>query len=351
MAYSAPFSVLVRVGTMPFLNLGRPMRRREFITMFGGAAASWPLAARAQQLSRRILIGVLIPISKAAATHNLEALRAGLRERGYTEDRNIRLEIRYADGDINRLGPLSIELAKLRPAVIVAGSPQGAIAAHNASRTIPIVMNSSPDPVGLGLANSIARPGTNVTGFWWGDEALDGKRLGLLKEAVPGMARACLMVNPADPASHNAAKSASMASKALNITVRVLEVRAAAEFENAFKTAKREDLQGLAIALGPLFASFRVKLAKSALAAHLPAIGPFRGFAAAGTLASYGASLSDIYRRKAEFIDKILKGANPGDLPIERPTKFEFLINLKTAKALGLTITPSLLAQANEVLE
>ena len=326
------------------------MNRRNFITLLGGVSA-WPLAARAQQASDQRLIGVLSPISKTAAARNVEGLRAGLRELGYTEGRNIRLEIRYADGAIERLPHLAAELVGLGPAVIVAGSPPAALAARNATRTIPIIMNSSPDPVAIGLVASIARPGGNVTGFWWGDAALNGKRLELLKQAVPGIARIGLIFNPGDPTDSDAAKAVAEASKALGLTSRVLEVRAATELAEAFAAAKRENLQGLVIASGPLFVSSRTDLATLALGARLPAIGGFRDFAIAGTLASYGASLSDLYRRKADFIDKVFKGANPADLPIERPIKFEFVINLKTAKALGLTIGPTLIAQADEVIE
>lgn len=261
------------------------------------------------------------------------------------------MEIRYADGEIDRLPGLAAELVKLSPAVIVAGSPPAAMAAHDAMRTIPIVMNSSPDPVALGLANSIAQPGGNVTGFWWGDPALNGKRLELFKQAVPGMARAGLIFKPDDPTDSDATKVVSEASKSLGLAVRVLNVRSAADFQEAFATPNREDLRGVLIGSGPLFVSFRAELAKLALAAGLPTMGSFRDFAVAGTLASYGASLSDLYRRKAGFIDKILHSANPAELPIERPTKFEFLINLRTAKALGLTISPSLFTQVDEVIE
>lgn len=327
------------------------MRRRDFIKIVGAAAAVWPLAVRSQQASNGWLIGVLSPITKAAAAPNVEALRDGLRELGYTEGRNIKLEIRYADGDIARLPQLAAELVKLGPAVIVAGSPPAAIAAHNATRSIPIVMNSSPDPLALGLADSIARPGGNVTGFWWGDAALTGKRLELLKQAVPGMTRVGLMFNPDDPTDSDAMQVATDASKSLSLTIRVLEVRSASEFGEAFTMAKREGVEGLAIASGPLFVSSRAELAKVALAAGLPAIGGFRDFAVVGMLASYGASLSDLYRRKAKFIDNILRGANPAELPIERPTKFEFLINLKTAKALGLTIPAAMLTLADELID
>ena len=319
------------------------------IGILGGAAA-WPLAARAQQASER-LVGVLSPISNTAAERNVEALRAGLRELGYTEGRNIRLEVRYADGAIERLPHLAAELVRLGPAAIVAGSPPAAIAARNATRTIPIIMNSSPDPVAIGLVASIARPGGNVTGFWWGDAALNGKRLELLKHAVPGIAHVGLIFNPDDLTDSDAAKAVAEASKALGLTNRVLEVRSAAQLQEVFATAKRENLQGLIVASGPLFVSSRADLATLALGARLPAIGGFRDFAIAGTLASYGASLSDLYRRRADFIDKVFKGANPADLPIERPIKFEFVINLKTAKALGLTIGPTLIAQADEVIE
>jgi ABC-type uncharacterized transport system, periplasmic component len=327
------------------------MRRREFITLVGSAAAAWPLVARAQQAPVRPIIGVLSPISIAAAARNTEALRTGLRDLGYSEGRNITLEQRYADGAIERLPDLAAELVALKPAVIVAGSPAAALAVRNATRSIPVVMNSSPDPVRLGLASSIARPGGNVTGFWWGDETLVGKRLGLLKEAVPGTIRAALMVHADDPASADELKQVPIVSNALDVTLRVLEVREPSEFEAAFAIAVREKMQGLCVSTSPLFVSHRTELAALAARARLPAVYAFRDFAAAGGLMSYGASLSDLYRRKAALIDKILKGASPADLPIERPITFELLINLKTARALGLNIPPALLARVDEVIE
>jgi putative tryptophan/tyrosine transport system substrate-binding protein len=327
------------------------MRRREFITLVGSAAAAWPLVARAQQAPVRPIIGVLSPISIAAAARNTEALRTGLRDLGYSEGRNITLEQRHADGAIERLPDLAAELVALKPAVIVAGSPAAALAVRNATRSIPVVMNSSPDPVRLGLASSIARPGGNVTGFWWGDETLVGKRLGLLKEAVPGTIRAALMVHADDPTSADEIKQAPIVSNALDVTLRVLEVREPSEFEAAFAIAVREKMQGLCVSTSPLFVSHRTELAALAARARLPAVYAFRDFAAAGGLMSYGASLSDLYRRKAALIDKILKGASPADLPIERPITFELLINLKTAKALGLNIPPALLARVDEVIE
>jgi len=327
------------------------MRRREFITLLGGLVIVRPQVAHAQQGSNERLIGVLSPISEDAAFRNVEALRAGLRDLGYFEGRNIKLEIKYAGGSTERLPQLASELVKLNPDIIVAGSPPAAIAVHNATHTIPIVMNSSPDPVALGLASSLARPGGNVTGFWWGDEGLIGKRLELLKQAVPGIERVGFIFNPNEPTDSDAAKSAMDVSKSLGLSIRAIEVSATGHLQQAFATALRESLQGIVIGTGPLFVSARTELAMLAFAARLPAIGSFRDFALAGALASYGASLSDLYRRKAGFIDRVFKGAKPADMPIERPTNFELLINLKTAKAFGLTISPSLLAQADEVIE
>jgi len=327
------------------------MRRREFIKLFGSSVIVWPLVARAEQGPNPRLIGVLSPTSEDAAFRNVEALRAGLRDLGYVEGRNIKLEIKYAGGATERLPQLASELVKLNPDLIVAGSPPAAIAAHNATHTVPIIMNSSPDPVTVGLVTSIARPGGNVTGFWWGDEGLIGKRLELLKQAVPGIERVGFIFNPNEPTDSDAARTATDASKTLGLAIRAIEVRAMGQLQQAFTVAQRENLQGIIIGTGPLFVSARTEVAMLAFGARLPAIGSFRDFAQAGALASYGANLSDIYRRKASFIDRVFKGANPADMPIERPTKFEFLINLKTAKALGLPIGPSLLAQADEIIE
>jgi len=327
------------------------MRRREFIKLFGSSVIVWPLVARAEQGPNPRLIGVLSPTSEDAAFRNVEALRAGLRDLGYVEGRNIKLEIKYAGGATERLPQLASELVKLNPDLIVAGSPPAAIAAHNATHTVPIIMNSSPDPVTVGLVTSIARPGGNVTGFWWGDEGLIGKRLELLKQAVPGIERVGFIFNPNEPTDSDAARTATDASKTLGLAIRAIEVRAMGQLQQAFTVAQRENLQGIIIGTGPLFVSARTEVAMLAFGARLPAIGSFRDFALAGALASYGANLSDIYRRKASFIDRVFKGANPADMPIERPTKFEFLINLKTAKALGLPIGPSLLAQADEIIE
>ena len=267
------------------------------------------------------------------------------------EGRNIAIEFRFAEGVIERLPELAAELVALRPAVIVAGSPSAALAARNVTRTIPIVINSSENPVVLGLAASLGRPGGNITGFWWDDEGLTGKRFDLLKEAVPGTRRVGIILNPNDASDNNVLKTLLAVTRALDFTVRILEVRTQTEFESAFVTATREDLQALQISLAPMFFSNRAMLATLAANTRLPAVYGMREFAMAGGLMSYGASLPDIYRRLAGFADKILKGTGSADLPIQRPVKFELVINLKTAKALGLTISESLLLRADEVIE
>jgi putative ABC transport system substrate-binding protein len=327
------------------------MWRREFFSLLCGAAAAWPLAARAQQPQGRPLIGVLSPISAALAARNMEALRQGLRELGYVEGRNIGFEFRYAEGDLARLPALAAELVALQPAVIIAGSAPGALAAREATRVIPIVIASVQDPMALGLAASMARPGGNLTGVWSeGDDSLIGKRLELFKDAVPGASRLAVFVDPTDASDVSTVKAVPAAARALGLDLRVVEVRSA-DLEAAFAAAAREGAQGLYVSQNPFFFARRAEIAAMALRARLPAVDGYREFAVAGGLISYAASLPDFYRRFGAFVDKILKGANAGDLPIERATKFELVVNLKTAKALGLTIPESFLLRADEVIE
>jgi putative tryptophan/tyrosine transport system substrate-binding protein len=327
------------------------MRRREFMALAGSAAAVWPLAARAQQPQGRPLIGVLSPISAALAARNMEALRQGLRELGYVEGRNIGFEFRYAEGDLARLPALAAELVALQPAVIIAGSAPGALAAREATRVIPIVIASVQDPMALGLAASMARPGGNVTGVWSeGDDSLIGKRLELFKDAVPSASRLAVFVDPTDASDVSTVKAVPAAARALGLDLRVIEVRSA-DLQAAFAAAAREGAQGLYVSQNPFFFARRAEIAAMALRARLPAVDGYREFALAGGLISYAASLPDFYRRFGAFVDKILKGANAGDLPIERATKFELVVNLKTAKALGLTIPESFLLRADEVIE
>ena len=326
--------------------------RREFIMLLGGAAAAaWPRAARAQQQAGLPLVGLLSPLSATAAVRNIEAFRHGMRDLGYLDGRNVAFAFRFADGQGARVPTLVNDLVALKPAVIMVGSPAAVLETHKATRTIPIIALSSQDLIALGLAVSKARPGGNVTGFWLEDEALIGKRLELLKHAVPGITRVGVMVNPGDAGDAHSLEALPAAARELGLAVRVIDVRAAAEFEAAFATAVREGLDGLHITSSPLFNTNRAQVAALAARARLPAVYRFREFAAAGGLIAYSVNLPDIYRRSAGLVDKILKGASPGDLPIERATKFELIVNLKTAKSMGLVIPEPFLLLADEVIE
>jgi putative ABC transport system substrate-binding protein len=329
------------------------MRRREFILLVSGAAVAWPLVARAQQPITRPLVGVLSPLSRAAAARNIDALRAGLRELGYVEDRNIVLELRFAAGMPWRLPELAAELVALNPDVILAGSAGGILAAHKATRTIPLLMlGVLEDPVAIGLVSSIARPGGNVTGSWiFGDDALVGKRLEFLKHVVPGLARIGVIINPGDATDDIVLKRLAAPARALGVTFNLFEARETADLDRVFAQAAREGMQALFVSQSPLFNSHRAEVAALAVRVRLPAIYGFREFAEAGGLMSYGANLPAVYRRAARLVDKILKGASPADLPIEVPTRFELIVNLKAAKAIGLTIPDSFVQLADEVIE
>jgi putative tryptophan/tyrosine transport system substrate-binding protein len=326
------------------------MRRRDFIKVMAGSAAAWPLPARAQHSSGLPLIGILSPQSAASAAPNVEAFRSGLHDLGYVEGRNIAIDLRYANGDLGRMSELAAELAALKPAAIVAGSEPAILAVRNATRTIPIVMSATNrDPVALGLAESLARPGSNVTGFWIeGEVPLISKWLELLKDAMPQISRVGVIINPDDPMDTSAVRSLPAAP---GLTVRIFEVRALDDLEAVLATAAREGVQGLVFSTDPLFMTHRTDVAAMTARAGLPAVYGFREFAVAGGLMSYASSLPEIYRRSATLVDKILKGASPADLPIERPTKYELVINLKAAKALGLNISRDFLLRADEVIE
>src|SRR6516225_5683473 len=229
------------------------MKRREFVTLIGGAAA-WPLAARAQQQPIRPIIGILSPLSVTTAAQNIEAFRLGMRNLGYSEGRDITFELRFADGTLSRLPELAAGLVAFRPAAIVAGSAPAALAVQNLTHTIPVVMNTNQDPMAIGLAMGMARPGGNVTGVWIeGDEALIGKRLGLLKEAVPGASQVGVMLNPNDPTDTDAFKAFPAAAGALGLSVQLFAIRAATEFEAAFAAASRANLQGMHVSHAALF--------------------------------------------------------------------------------------------------
>jgi ABC-type uncharacterized transport system substrate-binding protein len=329
------------------------MRRREFLYTLGGATAAWPIVARAQSTTGHPLIGVLSPQSAVAATRNIEALRAGLRELGYIEGRNIWLEFYYADGDLARLPALAAEFVVRKTDIIIAGSAPAILAAHEATQTIPILMNTLPDPVALGVVKSFARPGGNITGIWTagGADALTSKRIALLKEVVPGFSRLGVVIASDDPTDAIILKLLPATTRALGVTYEVFEVGTPTELEAAFLQASRDGLQGLFISQNPFFSARRVEVAALAARTRLPAIYGFREHAEAGGLMSYGSSLPNAYKQIARLVDKVLKGESPAEIPVEQADKFELVINNKTAKALGLKIPESFLVRADEVIE
>ena len=321
--------------------------RRRFIAVVGGAAA-WPLAVRAQQSATRPLIGVLSPISPAAAKRNIEGLREGLRALGYAEGHNVSLELRFAEGVVARLPELASDLVTLKPDVILTGSVSSILAARNATTTIPLIFLVIEDPVALGLVSSITKPGGHITGVWlFGDDSLIAKRVEFLKHVVPGLARIGLIINPDDQTDAIYLATAH----ALGVDLAVFKARTVAEIEMVFAAARREGMQALFVSQSPLFSSNRTQVTALAASVQLPAIHGFREYAKAGGLMSYGANLPDVYRQSARLIDKIVKGTSPADLPVEVPTRFELIVNLKASKAIGLKIPDAFLSVADEVIE
>jgi putative tryptophan/tyrosine transport system substrate-binding protein len=325
------------------------VRRREFITLLSGAGV-WPLAARAQQALVRPLIGMLVPLSAAAATVNVAAFRSALRDIGYVEGRNATLELRFGDGALERLAPLVAELVALKPDVLFTGGQAGALAVHSATQAIPIVIVTPEDPVVSGLANTIAKPGGNVTGTWLlGDDALVGKRLELLRFALPALSRVGIVANPDDPSDSPTLAQLPIAARALGVEVRVFEARDVSKLDIVSAEIERAGVQALFVAPGPTFFSPEITMMAARL--RLPAIYGFRYFAEVGGLMSYGPSLPDVYRQSARLVSRILRGERAGDLPIELPSRYELIVNLKTAKAMGLTLSDSFLLLADEVIE
>jgi putative ABC transport system substrate-binding protein len=319
------------------------MQRREFITLLGGAAAVWPLAARAQQQALPV-IGMLVPSIRQ------DAIRLGLRDLGYVEGQNIRVEYRPAE-PADRLPGLAAELVSLKVDLIVAGGSQAVLAAQQATKTIPIVMVSS-DPIGTGFVASLARPGGNITGQSMLTPELSGKRLELLREIVADVSVVIALADLDDPPVALSLKETEIAAKALGIKVEVVAVRAPDDFDGAFTSAVSNlRPQALIVLPAPLMSIHAGHIAALALKHRLPSIALNSESPKAGILLSYGADTYDLYRRTAIYVDKILKGAKPADLPVQQPTKFELVINLKTAKALGLTIPELFLARADEVIE
>jgi putative tryptophan/tyrosine transport system substrate-binding protein len=329
------------------------MKRREFITLLGGTAATWPLAARAQQPAGRVYrVGYLAISSREQQLHLTKAFEEGLRSLGYRIGENVVIEYRFAGYEMERVPALAADVVRLGVDVIVSGADPNTVAAMKATTTIPIVMTNSIDPVSAGLVGSLARPGGNVTGFAvdTGDEIL-GKRLELLKETLPNLSRVGILWNPDFAPNLSRLTSMREAARALGLTLVPVEARGQNALEQAFATMVRERAQAFVVVGDSVLFSNRGQIVVMALRNRLPAASSLREYAEAGFLLTYGADFRDLFRRSAVFVDKIFKGAKPADLPVEQPTKFELVINLKTAKALGIIVPPTLLTRADEVIE
>jgi putative tryptophan/tyrosine transport system substrate-binding protein len=324
------------------------MKRREFITLIGGAAAS-PLAARAQ--GGLPVIGFLHPASPDVNTNRLRAFRQGLKETGYVEGENLAVEFRWAEGQLGRLPALAADLVRRQVALIVAFAGASS-AAKSATTFIPIVFAVGEDPVAQGLVASLARPGGNLTGINFFNQELVGKRLELLRELVPGSARVAVLVNPTDATStETTVREVGTAARTLGLQVRVLNASTSREIDAAFATFAQERPDVLFIGGDTLFNSRRVQLAHLATRHAVPAIYAQREYVEAGGLISYGTNLADAFRQVGVYAGIILKGAKPADLPVVQSSKFELVINAQTARTLGLTVPPSLLVRADEVIE
>ncbi len=327
--------------------------RREFISTLTGALLAAPLAAEAQQAAKVARIGFLAG-NLAGNPPTREAFRQGLRDLGYVEGRNVVIEYRDAEGKLERLPALAAELVALKVDVIVAPGTPAALAAKQATRTLPIVFPVAVDPVQSGLVTSLARPGGNVTGLSALIPELVGKCLEQLKQAVPGVSRVAVLWQPGgidERTEKGRMKRAEVAGRALGVRLQFVEARDPADFDRAFSDMTRARAGALTVLTSVMFVNERRRLADLAAKTRLPAVYAQREFVDAGGLMSYGPNVADLFRRAATYVDKILKGARPADLPVEQPTKFELVINLKTAKALGLTIPRSLLVRADEIIQ
>ena len=326
--------------------------RRQLLIAFAGSALAVSLRSFAQQ--RKIaVIGYLTPVVPQNNTDfRLESFRQGMREVGYTEGKDYRLEIRWGEGKLERMPALAAELVRLKVDVLVAPSSPSVLAARQATRTIPIVMPTSSDPVGDGLVASLARPGGNITGLSQMAPELGAKRLQLLREVLPKPSRALAVVwNPSYKGMAARYNEAKVAGPAIGMDVRSIEVRDSREMEAAFDAVTRDTPAGLLFLTDPLTISMRARIVEFAREKNLPAIYESREFVEAGGLMSYGPNISAMFRRTAYYVDRILKGAKPGDLPIEQPAKIELLVNLSTARSLGITIPKSILLNADQVIE
>jgi putative ABC transport system substrate-binding protein len=326
------------------------MRRREFLGVLGGAAAAWPLAAQAQQPRKLPSIGFLGPSTPSVSSHWAAAFARRLRELGWIEGRTVAIEYRWAEGRNERFAEIAAEFVRLKVDVILTTGTTSVQAAKQATSVIPIVFAIAGDPVGAGLVDSLARPGGNVTGLSNQSTDLAGKRLELLRDVLPGLRRLAIIANAGNPYTMLEMGEVRAAARVLGLDVATLEIRRAAEIVPAFQALK-DRVDALYVVNDPLVNSNRARIHTLATAARLPTIDNNRDYVEVGGLMSYGPNFPDLFRRAAEYVDKILRGAKPADLPVEQPTKFDLVVNLVTAEALGLSVPPSLLARADEVIE
>jgi putative ABC transport system substrate-binding protein len=326
--------------------------RRKLVIALGAGVLIESLASFAQQRPAKIRrIGLLSPFSPSDAEPWHRAFRQGLRDLGWVEGKDISIEYRYVEGRGDRLPDLAADLVRLNVDIIVTSVSPDAVAAKNATRTIPIVMAAPGDPVALGLAESLARPGGNITGLSQISPELAGKRLELLKEIVPKLSLVAVLWNPQSKISEISWKEIQPPARALGLQLHSMEARSSTDFDKAFEDATRAHAGAVAVMPDPLFGGNLKRIADLATKNRLPSTYHMREFADSGGLVAYGPDRSDMFRRAAAYVDKILKGAKPGDLPIEQPTKFELVVNMKTAKALGIKVPQSILVRANGVIE
>jgi putative ABC transport system substrate-binding protein len=330
------------------------MKRREFIMLLGGGAAAWPLAARAQQAAKVARIGWMSRGNAAASDPNMNAFRQGMRELGYVEGRSFVMEPRYADGKTELMPDQAAELERVGVDVIIAGPFEALQAAKQGTSRVPIIMTPSADPAVAGIVESLDHPGGNITGITEMMPELTPQRLKLLTQIVPNMSRVAILWRPGT-LSLNAfgqmLNDTQATAGSLGVQIQIVEAAKVDDFDDAFSAMAKERADGLIVLINPMYGVQQKQIIERAMNHKLPAIYEWKVFAQNGGLISYGADVQDVYRRAAGFADKILKGAKPTDLPVGRPTKYELVINLKTAKALGLDVPQTLLARADEVIE
>jgi len=326
--------------------------RREFITLLGGAAVAWPLAARAQQAGRVHRIGVLMSLSERdpVAQGPITAFREGLQQLGWNES-NLRIDYRWAEGDVSRLPVFAAELVKARPDVLVVNGTPALTAAQRQAGSVPIVFVQVADPVSSGIVESLAHPGGNITGFTNYEYTMGGKWLEALNEVAPGLGRVLVIFNPDNSGAPGLLRAIESAATSLRVQVSASPVHGPTEIERSFDAFASKPNSGILVQNDLITFVHRDLIVALAARYRLPAVYPFRAFTTSGGLMSYGVDIVDVYRRAVSYVDRILRGETPGNLPVQAPTKFDLVINLQTAKALGLEIPPTLLARADEVIE